>query len=80
LEYGTIGHCFAFAYQVDNNGLIYQDVYRSIKIKKSWNSWEKNTSIILKILLNFIKVLNWKIKAPKILEKITSLEEKNNIW
>lgn len=79
MEIGIKSHCFTFAYQIDKNGVIYQDVYRLIKIKKSWNSWEKNTAFILKILLNFIKVLNWKIKAPKLLEKITILEEKNDL-
>ena len=75
MELGIKNNCFTFAYQIDKKGVIYQDVYRSIKIKKSWNSWEKNTSFILKTLLNFLKVLNWKIKAPKLLEKIITLEE-----
>lgn len=69
--------CFTFAYQIDKNGVIYQDVYRLVKMKKNLNNSEKNTSLVLKTILSFIKILNWKNKAPKLLEKLTAFEEKN---
>lgn len=78
MELGIKQQCFNFAYQIDKNGVIYQDIYRLVKMKKNFNNWEKNASIIVKNILSFIKILNWKIKAPKLLDQINLNEDKND--
>lgn len=58
--------------------MIYQDIYRLVKLKKNLNNWEKNASLIVKNILSLIKILNWKIKAPKLLDQINLGEEKTD--
>lgn len=71
-----------FAFQIDINGKIFQDVYHKINIKEVGRDIERVHMLVRKNIFSFLWYINWKKNIPpradKIIETANPKDEKLN--
>ena len=62
-----------YAFQRDQEGRIYQDIYRRLYLRRNLKNSDKNLTYIWKGLLEILYAINWKINVHPIAQKMVDV-------